>query len=520
MSFGTLAHDARLVRPSRLDVCERSLTFPPRPKNRDPRFRLPDLPGVFVRSRRRPRTRTPQTRVLREQTRVLRAQRRERRVLARLAVRGGAAVAQDPVVRRGVRLAKRRELVVGVRAASRGRVRSGSLPRLPRARTLGGVRRRASLFISTGLCISTGLFISRGPRGPLRRKRGKDRDRASRLRGRFARRGPRRPRARAAARARGGLDGPALARARVAARLFRNSHRAGTNRPRGRRVRRRVEPLPHGSALGDRRRVRLAGKAGGAGRRGRAGEREESRRVLAVGVARARARGGGAAGRPRRRRGRHGRRGRRGRAPRQAGGLPGPGPGPGRARALHPRQLLGEALERGGGGADAALRRTENVRLGRLGRSLARGRLGGLARGVVPERRARAGGRRRRRARLGEEDLGRRHARRRERRAPRSPRTLTNGWRFLRVRVGAAARHLQEHRVAAVLVERPVRGLTERLAGAEGGGGGAGGEGSVRSQARRACAASRRGTRHSCASGGGNTHRLDMISSRELCSTW
>ena len=173
------------------------------------------------------------------------------------------------------------------------------------------------------------------------------------------------------------------------------------------------------------------------------------------------------------------------------------------------------------GGADAALRRTEKVlRLGRLRRSLARGRLGGLARGVVPERRARAGGRRRRRARLGEEDLGRRHARRRERRAPRSPRTLTNGWRFLRVRVRAAARHLQEHRVAAVLVERPVRGLTERLAGAEGGGGGAGGEGSVRSQARRACAASRRGTRHSCASGGGNTHRLDMISSRELCSTW
>ena len=58
----------------------------------------------------------------------------------------------------------------------------------------------------------------------------------------------------------------------------------------------------------------------------------------------------------------------------------------------------------------------------------------------------------------------------RERRARRA---LTRGRRFFPVGVGPT--------VAAVLVERPVRGLTERLAGAEGGGGGAGGEVSVRS---------------------------------------
>ena len=290
MSFGTLAHDARLVRPSRLDVCERSLTFPPRPKNRDPRFRLPDLPGVFVRSRRRPRTRTPQTRVLREQTRVLRAQRRERRVLARLAVRGGAAVAQDPVVRRGVRLAKRRELVVGVRAASRGRVRSGSLPRLPRARTLGGVRRRASLFISTGLCISTGLFISRGPRGPLRRKRGNDRDRASRLRGRFARRGPRRPRARAA-------------RARSAETSFcrRAGRRAAVQTVTARERTVRADGVCGDASsrfraerFGDRRRVGLAGKPG-AGRRGGRGRGVGAFCVALAAPARRRRRGGATA---------------------------------------------------------------------------------------------------------------------------------------------------------------------------------------------------------------------------------
>ena len=51
---------------------------------------------------------------------------------------------------------------------------------------------------------------------------------------------------------------------------------------------------------------------------------------------------------------------------------------------------------------------------------------------------------------------------------------MTHGRRFLRVRVGSTARHLEEHRVAAVFVERPVRGLAERLAGAEEGGGGAG----------------------------------------------
>lgn len=99
---------------------------------------------------------------------------------------------------------------------------------------------------------------------------------------------------------------------------------------------------------------------------------------------------------------------------------------------------------------------------------------------------------------------------------------MTHGWRFLPVRVGLATRHLEEHRVATVFVEHPIRGLAQRLADAEGVGGGAGGKGASgpRSRARRARSASRRGTRHSCASGGGSTHRLNMISSRELCSAW
>ena len=96
---------------------------------------------------------------------------------------------------------------------------------------------------------------------------------------------------------------------------------------------------------------------------------------------------------------------------------------------------------------------------------------------------------------------------------------MTHGWWFLRVRVGSAARHLEEHRVAAVFVERPVRGLAERLADTEGGGGGAGGEERVRpAVAGSALRVAWRGARHSCASGGENTHRLDMISCRELCS--
>jgi hypothetical protein len=162
---------------------------------------------------------------------------------------------------------------------------------------------------------------------------------------------------------------------------------------------------------------------------------------------------------------------------------------PASAAAAPPTLLCGELKKASSGPRVLRARR-------RLGGPLARGktRLGGLARGVVLERRARAGGRRRRRARLGEEDLGRRHARRRERRAPRA---LTHGRRFLRVRVGSTARHLEEHRVAAVFVERPVRGLAERLAGAEGGGGGAGKrtESGPRSRARRARSYSRRGTR-------------------------
>ena len=70
---------------------------------------------------------------------------------------------------------------------------------------------------------------------------------------------------------------------------------------------------------------------------------------------------------------------------------------------------------------------------------------------------------------------------------------MTHGWRFLPVRVGLATRHLEEHRVATVFVEHPIRGLAQRLADAEGVGGGAGGKGASgprsRARARALCLA-------------------------------